>query len=865
MDRGGSTGRLLLFGLAAALAVLGAVLLLDAFALTDSPAIKHNLLLLTPGLAIAASLLAAATAEFSRRREAADTEGRFRDFLESMPEAVVVTAARGEVVFVNSNTERMLGRSASELLGQKLDGFLRAPPRPPESTSGEVAISVPRRVGERQFLASCRDGSELIVEVSCSNLRLRGQMMLITILRDTTARWKSDCRRAARRGASLTLAESVNLEGAGPRLLRIVCENFGWDLGVLWLAPGPGATLNRVAVWQRPGLEESAFEGLGCGGAHTPPTPLLQQSLVQGEPARILAPAVNGQAGRPRPLAVAFPVQLAAAPVGVLAFYARAAEEPDDGQMATLSTIGAQLAQFIRRVRSEEAVRSSEARLAAILEAALDAIITVDPAGRIVDFNPAAESLFGHAAARARGREIAELLLPKGSREAFRRDLHTAASGPTTLGRELTAVRADGKDVPVEIGLAAIRHGGSPLVTAYVRDLTERKRTEERLHQTEEQFRQAQKMEAVGQLAGGVAHDFNNLLTVLSGHTDLLLNDSELPAHVRDSLEQMRDATRRAATLTRQLLAFSRKQVLLPSVLDLRAIVNDMGRMLRRLIGEHIELRVSVAPDLWPVRADQGQIEQALLNLAVNSRDAMPRGGILTITAANREAGHGPPGESPAGRAVALAVRDSGSGIDPSVRERIFEPFFTTKPRGQGTGLGLAMVYGIVKQSGGSIAVDSAPGAGTTFTLYLPAENRPSAVIPAPPRSPSARQGPHTVLLVEDDDMVRSVTRGMLTAKGCRVIEARNGRDALRVWQDSGASVQLLVTDVVMPGLNGRELAEHLQRQRPDLKVLFVSGQTDGLFLDQSHMPRGTAFLAKPFGPESLGAAVEGLLATASC
>ncbi len=577
----------------------------------------------------------------------------------------------------------------------------------------------------------------------------------------------------------------------------------------------------------------------------------------------MLAAADDGQAGRPRAAAIAFPVRLRPGSTALLAFYARATEDLDEGQLTTLGTISSQLTQFMRRLQAEEAVRASEARLAAILEAALDAIITIDPAGRIVDFNPAAESLFGHPASRARGREFAELLLPRTSRDAFRRDLEATSGGPATLRRELKAVRADGGDVSVEIGLTAIRHGESPLVTAYVRDLTERKQTEARLQQTEDQFRQSQKMEAVGQLAGGVAHDFNNLLTVISGHTDLLLGDDSVPDRVRDSLEQMRDAARRAATLTRQLLAFSRKQVLVPAVLDLRAIVTDMGRMLRRLIGDHIELLVSVAPELWPVRADQGQIEQALLNLAVNARDAMPRGGTLTITAANREAGTRPGGEGPAGRSVVLSVRDSGAGIDPSVRDRIFEPFFTTKPRGQGTGLGLAMVYGIVKQSGGSISVDSTPGAGSTFTLYLPTGDRPSAVIPAPPRAPSARTGPYTVLLVEDDDMVRAVTRGMLSVKGCRVLEARNGRDALRVWQESAATVQVLVTDVVMPGLNGRELAEHLQRQQPDLKVLFVSGQTDGLFLDQNHLPRGTAFLAKPFAPDVLNAAVEGLFTPA--
>jgi two-component system, cell cycle sensor histidine kinase and response regulator CckA len=861
MDRGGATGRFLLYALAAALAVLGAVLLVDAIALSNSPVMEQKLLLLTPGLAIAASLLAAGTAEIGRRREAAAAEARFRGFLESLPEAVVVTAPRGEVVFVNRHTERLLGHSVSDFVGNPLDNFLRAPPRPPESNSGEESIGRPRTIGDRQFLARCRDGNELVVEVSCSTLSVRGQSLLITILRDTTARWKSDCRRAARRGASLVLAESPSLDEAAPRLLRAICESFGWDLGVLWFASTPGGVLSRAGLWQRSGVEDSTFASLGCGGINAPPVPLLQRALIEGEPARS-TPAGGGTSTRPGPGAMAFPVRLGTEASGILAFYARAAEPSDEGQLTTIGTISAQLTQFIRRVQAEEAVRSSEARLAAILEAALDAIVTIDPAGRVVDFNPAAETLFGHQAARVRGREFADLLLPRNSREAFRRDLEAAAKGPAPLRRELTAVRADGSDVAVEIGLTAIRHGESPLVTAYVRDLTERKRTEARLHQTEEQFRQSQKMEAVGQLAGGVAHDFNNLLTVITGHTDLLLGDEAISSRVRDSLEQMRDASRRAATLTRQLLAFSRKQVLVPAVLDLRAIVSDMGRMLRRLIGDHIELLVSVAPDLWPVRADQGQIEQALLNLAVNARDAMPRGGTLTITAANREAGSRPAGEGPAGRAVALAVHDSGSGIDPSVRDRIFEPFFTTKPRGQGTGLGLAMVYGIVKQSGGSISVESTPGAGATFTLFLPAGDRLSAVTPAPPRAPSARAGPYTVLLVEDDDMVRAVTRGMLTVKGCRVLEARNGRDALQVWQESSASVQLLVTDVVMPGLNGRELAEHLQRQQPDLKVLFVSGQTEGLFLDQSHLPRGTAFLAKPFAPDVLNAAVEGLLAT---
>jgi PAS domain S-box-containing protein len=579
-----------------------------------------------------------------------------------------------------------------------------------------------------------------------------------------------------------------------------------------------------------------------------------------GVPDWVLAPAYD-RPEAPAATALAFPVGLGAGPPGVLAFYALSAPPPDEGQLATMTSIGSQLTQFIRRLQAEQSVRASEARLAAILQAALDAVITLNPAGHIVDFNPAAEALFGRAIGEARGREFADLLLPQSARDVFRVDVEAAAVGRAPPRRELRALRVGGAELTVEIALAAVPNADPPLLTAYVRDLTDRKRTEERLRQTEEQFRQSQKMEAVGQLAGGVAHDFNNLLTVIGGHTDLLLTDRTLPDGVREALQPVRDATRRAAALTRQLLAFSRKQVLVPAVLDLRTVATDMGRMLRRLIGEHIDLVVAVAPDLWPVRADQGQVEQALLNLAVNARDAMPEGGTLTIRAANREPGDCPSADAPTGRAVELSVTDTGAGIDPAVRERIFEPFFTTKPRGQGTGLGLAMVYGIVQQSGGSIAVDSKPGAGTTFTLRLPATDRPSALLPAPPRAPSARSGPHTVLLVEDDDTVREVTRGMLTAKGCRVLEARDARDALRLWQESAPSVQLLVTDVVMPGVNGRDLAECLQQQRPDLKVLFVSGQTEGLFLDRGRLPRGTAFLAKPYAPEVLGAAIEGLLA----
>jgi len=374
-------------------------------------------------------------------------------------------------------------------------------------------------------------------------------------------------------------------------------------------------------------------------------------------------------------------------------------------------------------------------------------------------------------------------------------------------------------------------------------DITERKALEM-------QLLQAQKMEAVGLLAGGVAHDFNNVLTAIGGYAELVREDLPGEDARRHDVEEILRATERAATLTRQLLAFSRRQVLAPRVLDLNGVVAGVDNMLRRLIGADVELRTALAPELGAVRADPGQLEQVIMNLVVNARDAMPRGGKLTLETANAELDESYALEHPAvvaGPYVMLAVSDSGVGMDAATQARVFEPFFTTKEKGKGTGLGLATVYGIVKQSGGNIWLYSEPGRGTTFKIYLPRVDQPPEQPAAAPAPRAAPRGSETVLLVEDDEAVRALARKMLAAHGYTVLAAASGAEALKLAADHTGPIHLLVTDVVLPGMSGRELATRFQSVRPGLKVLYTSGYTDDAVVHHGVLDPGIAFLQKPF------------------
>ena len=381
--------------------------------------------------------------------------------------------------------------------------------------------------------------------------------------------------------------------------------------------------------------------------------------------------------------------------------------------------------------------------------------------------------------------------------------------------------------------------------------------------QLEEQLQHSQRMEAVGRLAGGIAHDFNNVLTAVLGSIELLLLDAPPDRPHREELDIIRDAATRARDLIRQLLAFSARQVLQPMVVDLNRLVKDIAKLLRRLIGEDIALETTLAPALGAVRVDTGQIEQVLVNLAVNARDAMPQGGRLAIETDNVEVDgtRAPPAATvPAGRYVLLQVSDSGVGIDALVQAHLFEPFFTTKPRGKGTGLGLATVYGIVRQSEGHVTVESTPGRGATFRIYLPRVEAPldPTESPSPVAAPAA--GTETILLAEDERLVRVLAQKVLERAGYRVLVATGGTEALAVAEHHDGPIHLLLTDVVMPEMNGRELARRLTAVRPGVRVLYMSGYADEAVAQHGVLDPGTAFLQKPFTPEALAKKVRGVL-----
>jgi signal transduction histidine kinase len=440
------------------------------------------------------------------------------------------------------------------------------------------------------------------------------------------------------------------------------------------------------------------------------------------------------------------------------------------------------------------------------------------------------------------------------------RPLRALSTGLQT--QDLTPIRRLEKQRSEFGGFARLIHAFFTQREELLREIAERRETQKALHESEDRLRHSQKMEAVGRLAGGVAHDFNNLLTGIIGYADLISSHARDP-QVRQEASLIRKAGDQAADLTRQLLAFSRKQILQTRVIDLNALVLEMQKLLQRIIGEHIELRVVTAAENARVRADPTQIEQVIINLAVNARDAMPRGGMLTMRTANAfvpEKFRDDAGTIAPGRYVTLCVQDTGCGMDDETRERIFEPFFTTKEPGRGTGLGLATVYGIVRQSGGAIVVETALGDGSTFTIHLPEEDAPVDVPEEIPPIPEKSRRGETVLVVEDDRMVRDLVCAVLDEQGYNVLSAATGDEALRTAEPHRAIIELLISDIIMPGMNGPELARELRRTQPEIRILYISGYSDDDISYPGELAPDVQFLQKPFTPAALGRKVRQVL-----
>ncbi|HEY7635395.1 MAG TPA: PAS domain-containing protein [Gemmatimonadales bacterium] len=513
-------------------------------------------------------------------------------------------------------------------------------------------------------------------------------------------------------------------------------------------------------------------------------------------------------------------------------------------------------ARLTEQRRAEEALRHSLAMMRSVIEGTTDLVFVKDLEGRYLMVNSADAALIGKPADEIIGHTDQDLFPGKAAEAIRRAELEVIAEEKTRTYEESLSVKGKTRRFLSSKGIYRDPRGKVAGIFGISRDVTEAK-------QLEMQLRQAQKMEAVGRLAGGIAHDFNNVLSAILSYADLLAEDLSPKDPRRVDAQEISRAAHRAAGLTRQLLAFSRSQMLALKVLDLNEIVAGTDKMLRRIIGEDITLETRLAPELGHVRADPGQVEQVIMNLAVNARDAMPGGGRLTIETGNAvfdeqyRAVHEmvTPGDY-----VMLAVSDTGCGMDREEQSRIFEPFYTTKEPGKGTGLGLSTVYGIVKQSGGFIWVYSEPNQGATFKVYLPRVYEALDVVPPSPPASAPARGVETILLVEDEAPLRKVVHQILTRQGYLVLASSGGEEALRLARSHPGAIDLIATDVIMPGLGGRELVERLLALHPEASVLFMSGYTDDAVVHHGILERGTAFLQKPFSAAVLARKVREVL-----
>jgi PAS domain S-box-containing protein len=680
---------------------------------------------------------------------------------------------------------------------------------------------------------------------------------------DVTEQRRAERRLRAQYAVTHALAEATTAADAAARVLQAVCEGLGWDLGALWVIDRGAWVLRCAETWHAPGQDVADFLAVCRRFAPGHGVALPGRVWEQAAPVWVEDVAADPQSPR-APVAVrlglhaaaAFPVLRGPDVLGVLEFFSRAIRPPDDDLMQLMAAVGAQVGHFLERRRQDEALLAGEERYRRITETAAEGIVTLDPDGKVTFANGRMARLLGHPVEEMMGRSLLDFVHPEDRAAAAARLRHTR-QGYEEQG-DLRFRTRDGKTLWALVATVPLPDDarGQAGTLAMVTDVTARRELEAR-------YLQAQKMEAVGRLAGGIAHDFNNLLTIISGCGELLARGLLPGSDAADLVREIREAGDRAAVLTRQLLTFSRKQPLVVEVLDLNEVVGRVQRMLRRILGEDIEQVVTQESALGRVNADPGQIEQVIVNLAVNARDAMPDGGTFMLRTANAQLDEDyarlRPGVRP-GWYVLLAVSDTGCGMDEQTRLHLFEPFFTTKAPEKGTGLGLATVYGIVQQSGGHIDLHSEPGRGTTFNIYLP---RSKASLSPEERAlgqSMARGGAETVLVVEDEEAVRSVMRRALEGAGYTVLEARGGAEAVRLAEQYAGPIHLVLTDVVMPGLNGRQVAERVTALRPGTRVLFVSGYTDDAVARHGVQGEGLAFLQKPFMPDALARKVREVL-----
>jgi two-component system cell cycle sensor histidine kinase/response regulator CckA len=799
-----------------------------------------------------------------------ESEARFRSIVEMAPEAIFLADASGRFIEVNGAACSQLGYTREQLLGMTVSEVVAPAHR------AHAAALLQQMQKRPMCFESCHlaaDGSEVPVELAVRGLLFQGRPVLVGIARDVRASRRAESLQSAVYAIAEAAAEVHELGDLFPRIHRII--------GGLMPARNLYFTLyDRTNesiffpyfVDEKDTLPSPATRPLGKGVTEyvlRTGRPLLtdEQGLTELSRRGELEPL-----GTPCVSWLGVPLKIGEEVIGAMVVQSYTEGEPyTPEEQGILEYVSRQVAMAIRRRRAEDALRESEEKYRFLAENASDVIWQMDAHFRFTYVSSSVQALLGHTKGEVLGRSLFEFLRPQTreqiERLAAARD-REGQQGPDHQPShyEVQMCHKSGRDVWVEVSVTPRVDAAGGLLGYYgvTRDIGERKRAEAERVSLEERLRQAQKMESVGRLAGGIAHDFNNLLLPILGYAEMMLQELPEGAPLSEMTKQVQHAAERARDLTKQLLAFSRKQVLELKTIDLGKVVAGFQSILRRTIREDIDMQIQVPPGPALVRADAGQMEQVLMNLAINAQDAMPQGGQLNIEVEAVEL----PGDFPSrpsaavpGPYVRLQISDTGVGMAGEVLEHLFEPFFTTKRPGEATGLGLSTVYGIVKQHGGEIEVASQASRGTTFRIYLPRlAERETQEVPAEEREPASHRGTETILLVEDNEAVRDLTEAMLRRRGYGVLACAGGEEALAVSRAQDSPIDLLITDVIMPGMTGKELAARLSRERGGLKVLFISGYAQEVIADHGVLEAGIHFVAKPFTTEALWSKVREVL-----
>jgi len=787
-------------------------------------------------------------------------KAHLEQIIENAPEAISIVDQELRILRINGEFTRLFGFTAAEAAGKRLDLLIVPPDRYAETAWITEAIKTQNKLS-LETRRQRKDGSLVEVLLSTSPVTVNGKRVgSYASYRDITEQKRAEELNAALYAIAARSQSAEDLQQFFAGLHNIVgqlmnARNFYISLY------DPQSQLLSFPYFVDEEDSTPAPKPLGRGlteyvlrsGEPLLATPPVFEELVRrGEVELIGAPSVDW---------LGVPLKSGTACIGALVVQSYD-ENTRFGERdrEILKFVSQQLAAVIEHKRYEEALRRSEARSRSLILSAAFGICRCTLGGRFLDVNPALITMLGHGS-------VEDLLKLDARRDVFvhPQELDRLAEdyGRTgsLKGVEVQWKRKDGRVIIVRLSGSAASSADEPeeVLELIAEDITDRR-------QLEEQLRQSQKMDAVGRLAGGVAHDFNNLLMVINGYTEVLLEQLEPGSAMHRKVQSIQQAADRAATLTRQLLAFSRKQLLELKVVDVNTVVGDMERLLRPLIGENIELVTRLSTETGHTRADAGQLEQVIMNLVVNAKDAMPEGGKLTLQSSDVtvRSDFSEHRFIQPGRYAVISVADTGHGMDKETQSRIFEPFFTTKEKGKGTGLGLSTVYGIVKQSNGYVFPESEPGTGTTFYVYLPrVEDSAEELSPAKSQQNEAG-GCETVLLVEDEESVRELVRVTLVSRGYNVLEAENGECGLRIAEAFKEHIDVLITDVVMPGIGGRELAKKLLALRPGICVLYLSGYTEDAVVAPGALGPGTAFLQKPFTLQNLAKKVREVLRSRS-